>query len=230
MGATSRLGLAKRRAGRRRRQDGAAMFIVAMTIAVLAAMGVYALAAAANEVQTSGNERRNTQTHYLASYGILGSAQTLSSTMATLYRQMMKNPATRDNVCLSLAGVPTTAADPNKYCYRLEREQFQPGWAEPIVEPYTAAPYTPAVAPGSFGATPMDGYFFVEVTDPIELRPKRYSDQCASMVTATSYGHTQPLFPSAPDSYTAQYGGESVEVQRARLMIMPVPCEQGSPR
>ena len=51
-------------AGRRR---GAVMFVVAMTIAVLASVGMYALAAASSEVRTSGNERQNTQTHYLPS-------------------------------------------------------------------------------------------------------------------------------------------------------------------
>jgi hypothetical protein len=223
-----RLVLAKRRAGRRRREDGAAMFVVAMTVAVLASVGVFALAAAANEVQTSGNERRTTQTHFLASYGVLGSAQTLSSTLGQFYRQLMKNPATREKTCLSLTGISSTAPDANHYCYRLEPDNFQKGWAVPITEPYASKPYSPTVAPGSFGTTPINGFFFVELTDPIELRPKRYSDQCAEMVTATSYGHTQPLFPGVSNPLTAQYGGESVQVQRARLMIMPVPCEQGT--
>ena len=72
------LALAKRRAALRRREDGAAMFIVAMTLAVLASVGVYALAAAATEVKTSGNERQNTQTHYLSQYGVLGVAHEMT--------------------------------------------------------------------------------------------------------------------------------------------------------
>ena len=47
------------------------LFVVAMVIAVLASVGLYALAAASIEVRASGNERQNTQTHYLAEYGIL---------------------------------------------------------------------------------------------------------------------------------------------------------------
>ena len=60
------------------------MFIVAMTLAVLASVGVYALAAAANEVRTSGNERQNTQTHYLAEYGVLGAAHEMTGKRAFL--------------------------------------------------------------------------------------------------------------------------------------------------
>ena len=65
------LALAKRRSALRRRDEGAVMFIVAMTLAVLASVGVYALAAAATEVRTSGNERQGTQTHYLAEFGVI---------------------------------------------------------------------------------------------------------------------------------------------------------------
>ncbi len=78
------LALAKRRAALRRREGGAVMFVVAMTLAVLASVGIYALAAAATEVRTSGNERQNTQTHYLAEYGVLGAAREMAGGRALL--------------------------------------------------------------------------------------------------------------------------------------------------
>jgi hypothetical protein len=225
----SRLALAKQRAAARRRQDGAAMFVVAMTVAVLASVGVYALAAAANEVRTSGNERQNTQTHYMAQYGIIGSSQLLTGSVADQIKKIMKDPTQRDTVCLSLAGVPATdLVDKNRWCYRLEPDTFQGQWNQgtTITDPYTVSPYAPNVKPGSFGTTPMNAFFFVEVTEPIQLKPAGYSDRCASMVTVTSYGHTQPVFPGATDAVTAQYGGESIEVQRARLLMQPVACGQ----
>jgi hypothetical protein len=223
------LTLAKRRAARRHLEGGAAMFVVAMTIAVLASVGVYALAAAATEVRTSGNERQNTQTHYLAEYGVIGSAQMLSSTTAQLYRQLMKN-AQHDTMCLSLQSVPSTNTNPaNLYCKRIETPEFSNTWgiAAPV-DSYggnAVTPYTAKVAPGSFGNTPMVGDFFVELTEPVQLRPKRYSDQCAELVTVTSYGRTQPIYPTITGSETGQFGGEGVEVQRARLLMQPVPCE-----
>jgi len=60
--------LAKARAAHRPQESGAVMFIVTMILTVLASVGIYALAAATNEVTTSGSERQAAQTHYLAEY------------------------------------------------------------------------------------------------------------------------------------------------------------------
>ena len=60
----------KARQRRRRSQRGAVVFIVAMTIAVLASLGLYALQSASTEVKTSGYGRQNAQSHYLSEYGI----------------------------------------------------------------------------------------------------------------------------------------------------------------
>jgi len=81
--------LAKARSLRRRHQRGAALFVVAMALAVLASVGIFALAAAATEVRTSGNERQNAQTHYLSQYGILV-ASTTNAPTALLYLGAMQ--------------------------------------------------------------------------------------------------------------------------------------------
>ncbi|MGH7437243.1 MAG: hypothetical protein ACRENE_16325, partial [Polyangiaceae bacterium] len=66
---------ARRRTRRRRGEAGAVMFVVSMMITVLAAVGMFALAASATEVRTAGNERQNAQTHFLSQYGILALAR-----------------------------------------------------------------------------------------------------------------------------------------------------------
>jgi hypothetical protein len=220
--------LAKVRSSRRCREGGAAMFIVAMTIAVLASVGMYALAAASNELRTSGNERQNTQTHYLATYGVLGTSHELIATRAQFYMGLMlSNP---DSPCVSLPNVPSTADPLTKACRRLGSAELGQAWANPITVPYTGnAPYAPLTAPGSFGATPMSGDFFVELTDPVELSPPaRYATDlhfCFVQLTATSSGITQPLFPwLTAGGSTAQYGGEGVETERARIVAGPVMC------
>ena len=65
---------ARQRSARRKESGGAVIFIVAMTLAVLASLGMYALASATNEVKTAGYERQSAQSHYLSEYGILGAA------------------------------------------------------------------------------------------------------------------------------------------------------------
>jgi hypothetical protein len=226
--------LAKLRSLRRRREAGAVMFVIAMAIAVLASVGVYALSAASTELRTSGNERQNTQTHYLAQYGVLGATHELAATKAQFYMGLML--VAPDSPCVSLPGVPTVSCtstgvpagcgDPlTRACRRIGSAELSAQWGnQQLTVPYgSTTPFAPATNPGSFGATPMAGDFFLELTDPIQLAPPaRYSLDlhfCFIQVTVTSSGTTQPLFPA---NVTAQYGGEGVEVQRARVEAGPV--------
>jgi hypothetical protein len=227
------LDLAKRRTALRRREDGAVMFIVAMTLAVLASVGVYALAAAAIEVKTSGNERQNTQTHYLSQYGILGVAREMTGSYARFTIGRMKSTTYQDTNCVSLQAVPSTAPPATMACVRMGSQELGAAWTMPVVNQQyggtsPAQPYTAKVAPGTFGSAPMNGDFFVELTEPMMLSaPSRYSSNtgaCFAQITATSIGFTQPVFPGGTNM-TSQFGGEGVETQRARLVAGPlIPC------
>jgi hypothetical protein len=228
------LDLAKRRAAIRRREDGAVMFIVAMTLAVLASVGVYALAAAAIEVKTSGNERQNTQTHYLSQYGVLGVAREMTGSYARFTIGRMKSTTYQDTNCVSLQAVPSTATPAALACVRMGSAELGAAWTMPTVnqqyggQTSPAQPYTARTPPGTFGSAPMNGDFFVELTEPMMLSaPSRYSSNtgaCFAQITATSIGFTQPVFPGGPNM-TSQFGGEGVETQRARLVAGPlIPC------
>jgi hypothetical protein len=208
------------------------MFIVSMTLAVLASVGVYALAAAATEVRTSGNERQNTQTHFLATYGVLGTAHDLTATRAQFYLNLVIN-GQNDTPCLSLPNVPANADRASKACRFMEASptlgtngELGSAWTGAVTVPYAATqPYTPNVAPGSFGYTPMNGKFHVELTEPTQTggvaRFDLQQNFCFVTWTASSYGLTQPIFLGNP---TAVFGSEGIETQRARLVTGPVQC------
>jgi hypothetical protein len=218
-----RAALALRRAARRQHERGATMFVVAMTLAVLGSVGVYAIAASATEARTAGNERQNTQTHYLSEYGVIGITHELVSSKAQFYLGlMMKNP---DTVCTALPGVTNTAPPITQACRRLgSAELGQPWAANTITVPYASTtPYTSGVTPGSFGPIPMSGDFFVELTEPLPAQAAtRYAKNlnfCFMQMTATSAGITQPIIAGQP---TGVYANEGVEVQRARLIVGPI--------
>jgi hypothetical protein len=203
------------------------MFLVAMTIAVLASVGIYALSAASLEVRTSGNERQNTQTHYLAEYGVIGALHELTATKAQFYLGLMiSNPDT----CLSLPGLPPGTDPLTSACRRLADTELGAQWTGAITNSYTGqTPLAPGVTPGSFGATPMSGHFFVELTDPVQLSPPaRYATDlhfCFIQLTATATGVTKPMFPWQPSAdQSAQFSGEGLEMQRARIVAGPVQC------
>jgi hypothetical protein len=216
---------AKRRAARRRREDGAAMFVVAMMVAVLASLGVFALAAAATEVRMSGNERQNTQTHYLAEYGILAGVRDLRPTTIDSEVKMMAQYA---DTCLALASVPKTAPPTSLMCRRKGSQTYAQQYnAGPnAIDAYNQAPYSPGVAPGSLGAVPMKGDFFVEETDVSDAEPKMSSgNRCTKIIALTSYGMTQAAYPGMAANETAVYGSEGIEIQRAYVEV-PGTCGQ----
>lgn len=223
----NRLPAIKRRAAARRAQDGAALFIVAMALAVLASVGVFALAAASSEARAAGYERTATQSNYLASYGVLGGAHEMVASKAQFYLGLMMT--TPDPVCLAVPNVPPTASILTRACRRLGSSELGVAWQTvPILDNYAGTvPYQQGVTPGSFGPTPMGGDFFVELTDPTKYTaPKRYDlnlNMCFVELTATSNGLTHTLFPASPNM-TATYGEEGIVVQRARWIAGPLPC------
>jgi hypothetical protein len=218
------LPLAKRRALRRRHQAGAAMFVVSMMITVLGAVGMFALAAAATEVKTAGNERQNTQTHYLAEYGIQAFAR--DSEEGRIDFQLATGYLTPD-VCMSLplpssnVLVGKSESSVAKFCRRFSPAELSLSWAAAATVAYSGStPYAVnATAPGSLGPVPSSPGFYVEITDPTDTPGKGTGNEKCHFenVTVTSYGVTQPLFNSS-----IAYGSEGIELQRARVVAGPV--------
>ena len=77
-----RRSLAVRRALRRRKEAGAALFVVAVTLALLAAMGVYGLSATALDVRSAGHNREAMNGQNVAAHTMLLTAETLSPSKA----------------------------------------------------------------------------------------------------------------------------------------------------
>ena len=183
------------------------MFIVAMTIAVLASVGVYALAAAATEVRMSGNERQNTQTHYLAEYGVLGVGARDDRDQGGLVPcRLMKNGP--GYACASAAGRARDRAARTRWRAAASgRRSSSTGWAEPVFERlHRQRAVRAGVTPGSFGATPMNGDFFVELTEPIAAnRPHALlvDPRVLHPARRDVVRHHAALFPAAADPTTA---------------------------
>ena len=222
------LDLAKTNARRRRREGGAVIFIVAMTLAVLASLGLYALQSASTEVKTSGYIRQNAQSHYLSEYGMLAGVNAMGGTTGQLYLSMMRNTTQMDVQCTSLQGVDVTnASNLTKSCYRMGASQISGTWGTGVT-PVTAA--TPNVA-GSLGPYPLTGDFYVEMTDPsmgaamwgIDTR----MGLCFQSFSLLAVGITEPdqqmlLNQGITLTPEALYGSEGIEMSRARITAGPM--------
>jgi hypothetical protein len=229
---------ARLRAKRRARSDGGIVFIVSMTVAVLAATGMYALRAASMEVRTSGFERQSAQTHYLAEYGVLGATQEVNGTKAQLYLGLMVQQP--DQGCQSLApvfSVPGAAQSiMSKACRRMGATELGNTWKNgnaqiPVLNPYGGLPSLP----GSLGSAPITGDFFIELTDPTQVAPPAGFDLklglCFTQMTVSATGMTQPMVNGqtaywgvTPD--TGIFSNEGLETARARIIGGPIRCAQ----
>ncbi len=208
------LATAKTRAVRRSESAGAVMFIVAMTLAVIAAMGVYALNIASTEVKTAGFVREQTQVHYLSEYGILGATQGTQLYVSILQNQQAAR-LQPDTGCISLWNVPSTASSQALACKRVGSAEMGGNW-QPSATPI--APWQNNLSEATRGSEglPTSPDFFVEFTDLAQKQaPPGFSltNGCQFVgLTATSVGISQ----LTPGSYTS----EGLETSRGRIIVL----------
>lgn len=188
--ATAALVLARRRARLRRKSAGAAVFIVAVTLGVLAVMGVYALTATANEIRSAGHVREAMQGQRAAEFAMMATAETYSAAIGGVLIKKSRSYDTvngRSTNCRSSKNPPTSAKEfqDAEACLYLTEQQMGTIAASinKMVPPTQAVCSTPAdctffwgdsaTSPGSFGPFPLANrpFLHVEVTNPIDVPP-----------------------------------------------------------
>jgi hypothetical protein len=215
---------ARRRSAKRARSGGAVMFIVAMTIALIAAMGVYALNIAATEVKTAGYLRQNVQTHYLSEYGVLTAAERFAGGGA--YDIVNRATNIPDTICPSLPGIvlPTTPKSLATGCWRVGSAELAQLWTTAPVAPITLwLSNANEVSRGSVGL-PTVPDFYVEFTDAYQTTDPGICNgtsndpnnpvYCYTM-TALAVGISKP--PAAWITGPAAYAQQGQESARVRL-------------
>ena len=174
---------ALRRAHVRRKSAGAAMFIVAVTLGLLAAMGVYGLAATASDVRAAGHVREAAQAQRAAELAIVEAASTIGpGTASTIVRAMQADSgfgarsntsATGAYLCKS-AKPPAATADLQaaarvaEACMVLTPKQMRlmapdQNWNVSAFDSPTL-PFSTT----SFGEVPVQPYVRIELTNPID--------------------------------------------------------------
>ena len=197
----------------RRRQRGAVVFIVAMTLALLALMGVYAVSGAASEVRSSGYVRQATQAHYLSEYAMGAMANHINSSNADYMVNSLLMGKTPPADCISVpqAGGSAIALA----CWRFSQEEIERGWRA------TGASAGPPVLTqyglGQPGVSTMEGTVVAEFSNPVLTQPPPGYDLNLGLsfarVTVTTGGSVNPVGNTA---------NRTLEIGRARMIIGPV--------
>lgn len=200
---------AKRRALRRRREGGAIMFIVATTLALLATMGVYALAAASTEAKTSGYVRQAAQAQYISELAAMATAESVTAANADYFVNVLMRSAQQDRNCMSAAAYDSTYATSSavaQSCWRFSKKELETNWNAALLSSESLTP-----------ATQLDVDFFAEMTNPVAVQPPPGFDLNLGLgfarVTITTGGVLIPA--SAAASHSMQLG-------RARFVVGPI--------
>jgi hypothetical protein len=238
---TTSRSLAKRRSLRRAKDGGAIIFIVSMTLALLATVGGFALMSSTTEARTAGFERRALQSQYLAEYGLIATTQNMTGEMAESLKAMALNPTYRAQDCANLRAVPILENTDNaRACVLLGQQDVTQSWANTSTIAFRSKSGTVPGALGLSRPNSDDGAgralgldFYVQLTEPTSIVvPSGFSlngaglNWCSIRFTVDSFGITRPdIIASAVDANeTQRFAGAGLAVSRGYIISPPRKC------
>jgi len=205
------------RARARREQRGAVLFVVATTLALLGALGVYALGAATSEIKTSGFGRASAQTHYISEYGTVAMLDAFSPANASYFDAQMLLPPNTQDPCTSAVSASASAVNAiAQRCAKVPQGYFQNAWKNG-----TGGGSTTVLRPDSLSPSGARSSARItsELTDPITggFQPgfDINNGKCFRRYTITTYGQLM----NANESQTV-----GREIGRARVTTGPFDC------
>lgn len=205
------------------------MLILAMTLAVLAALGLYALKAASTEVKTSGYARQSAQAQYMAEYGVLVSTQGMGGSLGAMQLGAAVSQAEQDKQCISLQGIDLlNSGFRSQACRRVGSLEMQNTiYKGGNVQPTET--YQPGAKTGSMGPFPIQGDYFVEITDPAcAYQAPGYSggNFWFTDTTLTAFGRVEPDVAALAQmnqvvSTYAKIADMDMNISRAHILAGP---------
>jgi hypothetical protein len=204
------------RARARRRSEGAVMFIVVVTLGLLAAMGVYGLTATQSDIKSAGHMREALQAQRAGEHALMMTAETFNPAAAKALVESMSGAKRTTNckTAMTYAG-PLMPVPPQAACLRLTEAEMKAVGAS--INAWTAVP---GFAGDSFGAVNAAPTVEVEISNPVDIPPPAGSGydpatQRFTQVTATVFVNVRSTIdPNTP--------AQSVVAGRGRLTVGPI--------
>lgn len=211
--------LALRRARARRRDAGAVMFIVVVTLGLLAVMGVYGLSATSADVRAAGHLRESLQAQKAGEQALTLTAETLSpQAVSPLIGQMTTAGRTANCKTAAVLAAGITPVPPAAACLRLTEQGMRA--AALLVNPWTPGTYPSypdsTFAQDSFGTVASIPNVNVELSDPFDVqRPGFDASMRFTQVIATVFVDVRSTAaPTAPS--------QAIVTGRGRLTVGPI--------
>jgi hypothetical protein len=206
----------KQRVQRRRRSEGAVIFIVATTLALLAGMGVYALTSTTSEVRTAGYQRQATQAHYVTDLGTTAAVETFSPENASYIDNQMRIASNLKCLSSPQAALSSGVSEIAKRCVKLHPDYIKESLGlAPLPSNDSSKTDEYQTIPG----TQIRGSFLSEITEPINNGMQAGFDlsngKCFTRYTITTYVTTSNVTTAAKLAR---------ETSRARVVVGPFDC------
>jgi hypothetical protein len=205
------------------------MFIVVVTLGLLAAMGVYGLSATSADLKSAGHMREALQSQKAGDDALAATAESFNPASAKSLVESMSG-AKRTTNCRTAAGagdvpasiapyVGTVPVPPKVACLRLSEAEMRiavnqgitpKAWDDPI----------PLFQPDGFGAVTSKPNVQVEISNPVDIPPPAGSGydpatQRFTQVTVTVFVDVRSTInPTAP--------AQSVVSGRGRITVGPI--------
>jgi hypothetical protein len=201
-----------------RRQRGAAVMLVVLTLTMLMGIGLFAARTAQLSIAASGYDRQMTQTHYITQHGVNTATGELSSGKAAAYLKEMSKPTPDPNCSLQ---AQLSQKLPNYTCYRFFYSDLQS---------FVGQPFMPGGGQSTLGNVNVEPDWLIEMSDLAPAAPVAGMDLTSAGasnlgfrgVTFTATGKVRPVL-SGPVPTLQSSASTAIETQRAHLIVGPVP-------
>jgi hypothetical protein len=202
------------------------LFIVAITLGLLAAMGIYGLSATAYDVRASGAGRAAAQGQHAAELSIVMASQVLTTGNAqTIVNRMRADHGVATEVCKTAKMYGGSSAEQQQNraaeaCMVLTPTTMGPLAVDTVGWPSAVTPYTVPFTSQSFGDVPDYPKIRVELTNPV--------DYAAPAGFSVGSGAPAPIFTSVRTTVFVEMRpadttqpADSVAQGRGRLILGP---------
>jgi hypothetical protein len=215
-----------RRARARRDQRGAVMFIVVVTLGLLAAMGAYGLSATRADVKASGSMRDALQAQAAGQQAVAMTAESFNPAAVQALVLKMSGDGRTTNCKTAAPYVGPNPAPAAAQCVRLSEDEMKKialadgisgnPWITTNGNAFSDDAFGPGPLPPA--PNPIRPYTTVEVSNPLDVPPPAGSGYDPSKLRFTQV--TATVFVNVKDSATS--ASRSVVVSRGRMTVGPI--------
>lgn len=193
------------------------MFIVVVTLGLLAAMGVYGLSATQSDIKSAGHGREALQSQRAGEHALMMTAETLNPKAAQAVIQSMSGSKRTTNCTTAVPYVGPDPAPPGAACRRINEAEMKIIGLSVNTSAWST---TPGFGADSFGAVNSTPTAEVEISNPVDIPPAAGSGYDPATQRFTQI--TVTVLATIRSSLAPNTPAQSAVMGRGRMTVGPI--------